>query len=226
MKLHWHILDKKRIDILPLLKDFSAEGFYLAGGTGLALQLGHRDSEDFDFFQKGNFDTRELIEKIEQVFKDHSISITQQERNTVSCQIDGTIKLSFFGSPYDLLKPPVKTEYFDMASLDDIACMKVLATTHRAVERDYVDLYFILHKIPLKDLLRFCSQKYKSINELLLVKSITSLDDVQKKEPIEFKEGHKISWREMNTYFQKLKVDYQQQLQSIRKKGHDRDLKR
>lgn len=49
MKLHWEILDEKRKSILPLLKNFSEDGFYLVAGTGLALQLGHRDSEDFDF---------------------------------------------------------------------------------------------------------------------------------------------------------------------------------
>ena len=54
--IHWNILDEKRKNILPLLKTFSIdEGFYLAGGTGLALQIGHRDSIDFDFFKKGDF---------------------------------------------------------------------------------------------------------------------------------------------------------------------------
>jgi hypothetical protein len=48
-KLYFDILDQKRTDILPLLKPFKAD-FYLAGGTALALLLGHRDSFDFDFF--------------------------------------------------------------------------------------------------------------------------------------------------------------------------------
>jgi hypothetical protein len=47
--MFYSILDKKRIDILPLLKEFRKD-FYLAGGTALALQIGHRDSLDFDFF--------------------------------------------------------------------------------------------------------------------------------------------------------------------------------
>jgi hypothetical protein len=47
--MHYEILDENRIKILPLLKNFK-DDFYLAGGTGLALQIGHRDSIDFDFF--------------------------------------------------------------------------------------------------------------------------------------------------------------------------------
>ena len=49
--MFYDILDKNRLDILPLLAGFK-DRFYLAGGTGLALQLGHRDSHDFDFFPK------------------------------------------------------------------------------------------------------------------------------------------------------------------------------
>jgi hypothetical protein len=64
MQLHWDILDEKRKSILPLLKRVSEQGFYLAGGTGLALQLGHRDSIDFDFFIEGGFDTATLLSQL------------------------------------------------------------------------------------------------------------------------------------------------------------------
>lgn len=53
--MYYGILDKKRIDILPLLKPFKKD-FYLAGGTALALQIGHRDSIDFGFLKKNDFD--------------------------------------------------------------------------------------------------------------------------------------------------------------------------
>jgi len=51
---YFDILDQKRMDLLPLLKPFK-DNFYLAGGTALALLLGHRDSFDFDFFSSGSF---------------------------------------------------------------------------------------------------------------------------------------------------------------------------
>ena len=153
MKIHWDILDNKRKSILPLFKHFKDEEFYLAGGTGLALQLGHRDSIDFDFFKNGDYDTANLIKKTESIFKNHELSITQHEKNTVSCVIDDTIKLSFFGYNYELIELLNNTEYFDIASIEDIACMKLTAIMSRAVEKDYVDLYFIMQKISLDDLL-------------------------------------------------------------------------
>ncbi|MEJ2618234.1 MAG: nucleotidyl transferase AbiEii/AbiGii toxin family protein, partial [Ignavibacteriaceae bacterium] len=54
-ELKLSILDKKRKDLLPLLKEFK-DKFYLAGGTALALQLGHRSSDDFDFFSFEHFE--------------------------------------------------------------------------------------------------------------------------------------------------------------------------
>ena len=61
--MFYDILDKKRIKILPLLKNFKKE-FYLAGGTSLALQIGHRDSVDFDFFKQDDIDLLGLFERI------------------------------------------------------------------------------------------------------------------------------------------------------------------
>ena len=150
MDLHLNILDDKRRAILPLLKDFSSDGFYLAGGTGLALQLGHRDSIDFDFFKEGDFNVDILIDKISGIFNSHKLTITQKEKNTVSCLIDDSIQLSFFGYRHSLLQPAIKTDYFDIASIIDTGSMKLSAITSRYVEKDYVDLYFILQNISIR----------------------------------------------------------------------------
>ena len=49
--LHLEILDAKRRRMLPELEFLKKEyRFYLAGGTALALQIGHRTSLDFDFY--------------------------------------------------------------------------------------------------------------------------------------------------------------------------------
>mgnify|MGYP000150302427 CR=1 FL=1 len=58
----YNILDQKRIDMLSFFKHFKND-FYLAGGTALALQIGHRDSVDFDFFGPENIDTKNCLEK-------------------------------------------------------------------------------------------------------------------------------------------------------------------
>src|SRR3989338_92799 len=74
--MFYNILDQKRIEILPLFKFFK-EKFYLAGGTGLALQLGHRDSVDFDFFTEDPFDTFKLYTEIREIFNGKKISIRE-----------------------------------------------------------------------------------------------------------------------------------------------------
>lgn len=227
MEIHWNILDKKRKEVLPLLKKFSEEGFYLAGGTGLALLLGHRDSVDFDFFKKGDYDIEALIEKIKLVFKKHNISITQKEKNTVSCKIDDDIRLSFFTYNYELLSPLIQTEYFSIASVKDIACMKLSAISGRAVEKDYVDLYFIAQKIALKELIDACLKKYPVINQAVILKSLPSVHDVEK-ENIRFAKGYKVSLEEIKKYFDKSIKEYVRQieLESIRKSKKEKNIDR
>ena len=227
MELHWNILDKKRTDILPLLRNFSTDGFYLAGGTGLALLLGHRDSHDFDFFKAGDFDTAELTKKLEQVFNGHKLSITQLQKNTLSCEIDGSIQLSFFGYSYELLKPLIKSEYFEIASMEDIACMKLSAITQRTVEKDYVDLYYISQKLPLKDLISYCMKKYPSFNEVMILKSLPFVEDV-KKEHIIFKENHSVTLEEIQKYFEVALRNYvrEKQIADIRKGKTGQDIER
>jgi len=65
--MQYDILSKGRFEILPLLANFK-DDFYLAGGTALALQLGHRDSIDFDFFSQQERSTAKLLERIRKVF--------------------------------------------------------------------------------------------------------------------------------------------------------------
>lgn len=80
--LHYEILDKKRNKILFLFKAFKKD-FYLAGGTGLALQIGHRDSLDFNFFSSKDFDTKMLFSKVKDIFKDFKIVKTQESKKHV-----------------------------------------------------------------------------------------------------------------------------------------------
>lgn len=224
MEIHWNILNSERKSVLPLLKELSNEGFYLAGGTGLALLIGHRDSIDFDFFKKEEFDTETLIEKLKSVFKDHAIEITKKAKNTVCCKIDDDIYLSFFTYKYELLKPMVKTEYFDIASVEDIACMKLSALSGRAMEKDYVDLFFIAQKTTLKDLISSCLKKYPIINQSVILKSLPSIHDVEK-EHIGFTKGNKITLEQIGKYFDKTVREYVRvkQLESIRKGKEDKE---
>jgi hypothetical protein len=202
MDIHWDILDDNRKEIAPLFKGFSEQGFYLAGGTGLALQLGHRDSIDFDFFIRDDFDTQILTERINQTFHNQHVLITQIEKNTLSCLLNNKIQLSFLGYKYPVLEPFVETEYFNIASVEDIACMKLSAITSRSLEKDYIDLYFILQNNSLKEMLEQCRKKFPALDPGLILKSISYFDDITR-EPIMFKKGREVAFEKVRMFLEK-----------------------
>src|SRR3989344_2520717 len=97
--MFYDILDTERMNILPKLS-FLKDRFYLAGGTGLALQLGHRDSVDFDFFAKESFNTFDVYKELLEVFGQENITKTLEEKGTLGVVLNKNIKLSFFSYPY------------------------------------------------------------------------------------------------------------------------------
>lgn len=191
-QLYWDILDQERKAILPFFQSFK-DDFYLAGGTGLALQLGHRDSIDFDFFSPESFSTGELFRKIETVFADHHFIKTQEGHDTLCGTINTRIKVGFLAYHYPLVSPLIETEHFRIASIEDIGTMKLSAITGRSVLKDYVDLYFILQQVDLAHLLELTQRKLPTIDTNLILKSLVYFDDIQS-EPIAFKHNDDVSF--------------------------------
>src|SRR3989344_4720837 len=190
--MFYDILDKKRIDILPLFVSFK-KSFYLAGGTALALQIGHRDSNDFDFFSQENINTQELFERLREIFKGHTLLNIQEESNTLTILVDDVIKISFFTHKYKLIKETINDGNLSLASMEDIGCMKLSAITGRASNKDYIDLYFILKRLSLSDLLKKSHQKYPELERNLILKSIVYFDDITL-EKILFKNNNNVTF--------------------------------
>jgi hypothetical protein len=204
--MFWNILDQSRLDILPKLTNL-ADQFYLAGGTGLALQLGHRDSVDFDFFTKDDFSNTEVFNKIKTAFEGEVIVKNQDEKDTLTIFINDNIKLSFFRYKYDLIKPLISTEFFKLASVEDIACMKLSAIVSRYLLKDYVDLYWILHQMTLFDLINLNKGKHQDLDTNLVLKSLVYFDDVVL-EPILFKNKMEVSFEEVKEFLRKTVKEY------------------
>ena len=188
--MFYDILDKPRLEILPLFKFFKNR-FYLAGGTGLALQLGHRDSIDFDFFAQDNFDTAVFYNELLDLFKNRAVVKTLEEKNTLSLIIGGEIRLSFFRYPYRLLNSCVNEENLQIASIVDIACMKFSAVVSRASEKDFIDLYFIMKNDSLAELLQKTKEKMPDLDQNLVLKSLVYFDDIAPEKLI-FKHGFNV----------------------------------
>ena len=199
--MFYNVLDKKRREILPLLKSFKKD-FYLAGGTALALQIGHRDSVDFDFFSKKDINTKELFNKVKDVFRGHKILKIQEEENTLTVIIDDNIDLSFFGYKYKFIKPLIKEEYFNLASIEDIGCMKFSAIIGRKINKDYIDLYYILQKLKLRNLLDAAKRKMPELDSNLIIKNLVYFEDVESS-PIKFRNNNKVSLKEVEKYIKR-----------------------
>lgn len=177
------ILDKPRLKLLPQLRScinaldsqFNTER-YLAWWTAVALYYGHRMSEDFDFFTATSFDEVALAQQIWSYLPD--ATIIHQAPQTLYLLING-IKVSFFNFPYHLIDSLTQTDYFPIAWLHDLGCMKLQAIQWRATRKDYVDLYYLLNNLWFWSLYEQYCKKYPTpIQDALLLKYCNHTHDV------------------------------------------------
>lgn len=178
------------------------DNFYLAGGTGAALQLGHRTSEDLDFFSKDEFFIDRLINFLKE---SGDLKIDKKSEDTLSADFNGT-RISFFYYSYPVLEIFKSFLNIKLASLIDIACMKIDSISSRGLKRDFVDLFFIV-KSGEKDLSEFLSLfeiKYSKVkyNMNHIKKSLIYFDDADK-EPDPKMLVSDFSWEEAKRFFEK-----------------------
>ena len=177
----WHVetISPATEATLELLRDASLlEGFYLAGGTALALHLGHRTSEDLDFFAEALFDEAILLQYLQTLTDFHLVS---QGPHTIHAGIQGT-KVSFLGYAYPLLCPFAEFLRVRVADIEDIACIKISAIAARGTKRDFIDLYAAAQSSGLKPLLDRFGRKFAGSrqNMLHVLKSLTYFADAEK----------------------------------------------
>ncbi|MEJ5351737.1 MAG: nucleotidyl transferase AbiEii/AbiGii toxin family protein [Melioribacteraceae bacterium] len=203
--LFYNILDSKSKYILENLKEFKKH-FYLAGGTGLALLMGHRKSDDFDFFTHKEFNEINIHKFINENFHSNVINYLQNEKDTITVLINDKIKLSFFSLSYQNYLPLIETKYFNLADEREIGVMKLISLL-RAAYRDYVDLYFILKKYPLAEIISLAQKKHPEIDIEIYLKSLVSFDDIEIM-PLKFTKGNKVSHKQVFNYIKKCTEEF------------------
>jgi len=177
--MYSEILDSKRLKVLKELAFLKEDGYYLAGGTALALQLGHRTSLDFDFYNSQHFDSGELFSKLQTVFGDR-ITERHREEDTLTGDIDG-IHFSFFWYKYLLIRKLKEFEVALLASVEDIATMKIIAIIQRGTRRDFIDIYYLLKRVDLDTLFSWTEEKYPNFNRYSGLRGITYFEDAEKR---------------------------------------------
>jgi len=180
IKLHTQILNANQKKILPRLDFLKESNFYLAGGTALALHLGHRTSLDFDFYTKTRFDSVLLYKKFEDVFGNDAV-LSLNEEDTMFCKVL-SIDLSFFWYKYPLVEKPVEFESIVLASPRDIAAMKLIAVFQRPAKRDYVDIFFLLKDFTLKEMFSFVKKKFPNFNSYHALRALICFEDLKDEE--------------------------------------------
>lgn len=179
--MHEKALPKHSLELLKELEEDRSphlSGWTLAGGTGLALRLGHRISEDLDFFRSDSLDPRKLHDVLA-AYGEYETS--QEDERTLTVIIRNT-KLSFFCVRDPFLFEPDNYRFFSIASIGDIALMKLAAISGRGSRKDFADLFIILQDAPsLEDYFLMLPNKYgkSRVNTYHILKSLTYFDDAE-----------------------------------------------
>ena len=179
----WHleVLEEEQVEVLrrlgPLMERL---GFYLGGGTGLALYFGHRSSVDLDWFTSERLEDPLML--AEDIREGHIRFETGQiARGTLHGFVSG-VRVSFFEYRYPLLVPPRPLEELGLkvASLEDLACMKLSAVVQRGSRKDFIDLYALgTRHIPLGGMLELYRRKYGVDDVVHILYGLSYFDDAE-----------------------------------------------
>lgn len=224
---------------LELLKKLEAENamsdFNLAGGTSLALYLGHRISVDLDLFTPKPFDAK----KMETFLQDkYGFRSDFMEKNTLKGTIDG-VKIDCITHSYDYLEKPYTESGIRLYSMEDIIAMKLFAIADNGSRlKDFIDIAFLSTRFPFGSMLRLYERKFPGSNVIRPFKAITYFDDIDFEEDIVML-NCKFDWKLIerrlvdmtkiqNKVFESFPLPLKEQKpRSVVKKGiHKRGLKR
>ncbi len=174
--LHLSTINTSTLELLKaLMKQPAFSGLRLAGGTALALQIGHRKSFDIDLFGIIDFDS--LI--IQELFAEFDVVKTIKRSKNINIFIINDVKVDFVNYSYPWLSESLVKDNIRMAAIEDIAAMKLAAVTGRGSKKDFVDIYFLFQYFSLEELINMYSTKYPDGSIFLVLKSLTYFADAE-----------------------------------------------
>ncbi len=186
-EFHREVLDDSTAALLSrMAREDAFHDFYLAGGTGLALQLGHRMSLDLALFSERPWSASHVLDAARAL---GPTVIDLETEGTLVGSVGG-VRVSFFHYPYPLLESPLRvkeetpheTPMFPLAGLLDIACMKLVAVSQRGSRKDFVDLYFLDRAgVDIRSAIRALPKKMPGVEHNLvhLIRSLAYFADAE-----------------------------------------------
>jgi len=206
-QINWHFSTlptktKKALDFLSAQKWLATSNWYLAGGTALALQTGHRKSVDLDFFtQKKDFNNVALLNHFA---KNKNWKTTISQEGTIYGELLGA-KISFIAYPFFIPKQElIKYGTVKIIQPIDVAVMKIIAISQRGRKRDFFDLYWCMKNIePLEKTMKRLKVQYPSVAHDFhhILKSLVYFVDAEDDPMPEI--SFKVNWSEVKTFFKK-----------------------
>jgi hypothetical protein len=179
---HWETVTPAMREVLRFVGHCPfAERFYLAGGTALALRLGHRRSIDLDFFSETDEVTWRTRQEVVRALVPLGVQVLEDVDGNLLTQVSG-MHVGFFGYGYRLLEPTDSAEGVALASLVDVGLMKLDALVGRGSRKDFYDLYAIAQEMHLADLLARSVSKYPYARdfELMAVESMVLFENADR----------------------------------------------
>jgi hypothetical protein len=155
--------------------------FYLAGGSALALHLGHRQSRDLDFFTRDPEARLPALSDLESALAHfHSIEWEIKTAEQIQCRLDG-VSVTLWAYPFSHRFAFRPWRGLAVADARDIAVQKAYTVGRRAQARDDLDLHAVLTRgiVSLDDLLVWAHETYReAFSPRLFLQQLTYTADI------------------------------------------------
>lgn len=214
--MYWNIIDTDRYKLLKNITEVvTIPEFYMIGGTALSLQMGLRESFDFDFCIPKQFNNEILLEELGKIGE---VKVNQNQSGTCDVILNG-VQVSFFYYPNKMINKLVtvpEMPKLKMASILDIAIMKIVAIGGRGAKKDFYDLYNIINrcKITIKELaeglIEKCGNKTNYVN---IIMGLSYFEDAEQE--ILPKTFVEYDWEEIKKFFINYQKDFKDYIEKI-----------
>src|SRR3989339_1094751 len=176
--MHFEVLGEQNKQIFTRLS--ALPNFYLAGGTALALQIGHRVSVDFDLFNDIAI-SPQLFDSVSQVFHGLSLQPVVNNSGELTMLANG-IKVTFLHYPFPVVQDLINYEGLKLLAVTEIAASKAYTIGRRGSFKDYIDLYYVIleEHSDLNEIIAVADKKYgEEFNSRLFLEQLVYFDDIK-----------------------------------------------